>query len=206
MPQPEDHWICDLIKGADPVFTTLFTAEMLLKWWGLGLWQYQHSYFRDAWNWLDFVIVVEGLFSTFTAGTGVNFQGLRTFRVLRPLRTITHLEGACVGWVAACDGGWLGRMPALTHSVCCAPPPPPFSWFLPGLRVVVNALLLSLPLLVNTLLVCVFYFLIFGIVCAQVCASALSHVATQSWPFAHVHAPGCHRSSAVSRPVQDAVL
>ena len=38
---------------------------------------------------------------------------------------------------------------------------------------VVNALLLSLPLLVNTLLVCVFYFLIFGIVCAQVRAVPL---------------------------------
>lgn len=125
MPQPEDHWICDLIKGADPVFTTLFTAEMLLKWWGLGLWQYQHSYFRDAWNWLDFVIVVEGLFSTFTAGTGVNFQGLRTFRVLRPLRTITHLEGACVGWVACVRWRVAGpyACPYSQRLLCTAPPP-----------------------------------------------------------------------------------
>ena len=127
--QDEDSDLSFAIRKADLVFTILFTLEMLLKWVGLGLCKYRHSYFRDAWNWLDFIIVVEGIVSTFTAGSGVNFQGLRTFRVLRPLRTITHLE---------------------------------------GLRVVVNALLLSLPLLVNTLLVCVFYFLIFGIVCVQV--------------------------------------
>ena len=110
-----------MITAADPVFTALFTAEMLLKWWGLGLCKYSHSYFRDAWNWLDFVIVVEGLFSTFTAGTGVNFQGLRTFRVLRPLRTITHLEGACAcaAPVAGCPGGdGVAGVPC-SRGVCC---------------------------------------------------------------------------------------
>lgn len=33
------------------------------------------------------------LCSSFSTGTSLNIQGLRTFRVLRPLRTITHLSG-----------------------------------------------------------------------------------------------------------------
>ena len=67
----------------DYVFSTIFMIEMSLKWFGYGLVRRQNStlscfgcgqaaggdtgtvmakggYFRDTWNWLDFVIVIEG--------------------------------------------------------------------------------------------------------------------------------------------------
>jgi len=125
----------DVIAGADIAFTTLFTLEMLLKWLGLGWCKHQYSYFRDPWNWLDFFIVIEGLVSSLFQSTGVNLQGIRMLRVLRPLRTITHLEGVClgVGWVGrlltttdgmcrharACLGvGWVGRLLTTTDGMC----------------------------------------------------------------------------------------
>lgn len=120
--------LAKFLVDADVVFTVLFTAEMVVKFFALGLVHSQTSYFRDAWNWLDFVIVVTGLV-TLLGGDGVkNYSGLRMFRVLRPLRTITHLA---------------------------------------GLRVIVNALLRSIPLLMNTLIICLFYFLVFGIIGVQ---------------------------------------
>lgn len=66
---------------------------MVLKIVGLGLILNQGSYLREAWNILDFVIVIEGYVSFFTQGSQINLQALRSFRVLRPLRTISNIEG-----------------------------------------------------------------------------------------------------------------
>jgi hypothetical protein len=49
---------------------------------------------RDAWNILDFVIVVTGFLTLFSnSSSGLNLSGLRALRVLRPLRTINKIEG-----------------------------------------------------------------------------------------------------------------
>lgn len=49
---------------ADIVFTVLFALEMSLKLAALGL----RLYFKDAWNWLDAIVVVEvGATDTSTA-------------------------------------------------------------------------------------------------------------------------------------------
>jgi len=88
-------------QGVDPAFTTLetvftllFTLEMLIKMIGFGLVDSEHGYFRDAWNWLDFVIVVEGLMELFASdGLGANLSAIRSVRALRPLRSITRLPG-----------------------------------------------------------------------------------------------------------------
>ena len=55
-----------------------------------GLFDHPNAYFKNGWNYLDFVIVMEGITSGFilTAST-INLSALRTLRVLRPLRTIT---------------------------------------------------------------------------------------------------------------------
>jgi hypothetical protein len=70
-----------------------YTAEMVLKIIGMGLFFKKGAYLKDAWNVLDFVIVMTGLLSLFMAGSKLNLSGMRSFRVLRPLKTITNIEG-----------------------------------------------------------------------------------------------------------------
>jgi len=117
-----------VIARADLVFVIVFAVECGIKLIALGAMREPDGYFRSAWNWLDFLIVLEGIISTSTNGNG-QLSGLRAFRVLRPLKTVSRLE---------------------------------------GLKVLVNALLASLPMLCNTLIVCGFYFVIFGIVGIQI--------------------------------------
>lgn len=56
-----------------------------------------YKYFKDAWNLMDIVIVIEGTVSIVGSWTGGDQQGggdfkvLRTIRVLRPLRTAHHV-------------------------------------------------------------------------------------------------------------------
>ena len=52
----------------------------------MGLIFEEGSYLRDGWNWLDFVVVVTGL-TQWVPGMP-NWSVLRTFRLLRPLRTL----------------------------------------------------------------------------------------------------------------------
>ena len=47
----------------------------------------EHTYLRDPWNWLDFIVVITGLMS-FLPGINANLLALRTFRLIRPLKTI----------------------------------------------------------------------------------------------------------------------
>lgn len=53
----------------------------------MGLFIGKGSYLRNAWNWLDFTVVITSLLAlTPTMG---NVSGLRTFRLFRPLRNLT---------------------------------------------------------------------------------------------------------------------
>ena len=47
------------------------------------------SYLRDAWNWLDFMVVVSSLLTQIPQMKSVS--GLRTFRLMRPLRSLTTM-------------------------------------------------------------------------------------------------------------------
>jgi len=47
------------------------------------------SYLRDAWNWLDFTVVVSSLLTEIPALQSVS--GMRTFRLMRPLRSLTTM-------------------------------------------------------------------------------------------------------------------
>jgi hypothetical protein len=73
---------------AELPFNLIFTVEMLLKITALGF-VGRGSYLGDRWNWLDFFIVIIG-FVGMIPGVG-NFSALRTFRVLRPLRTLSTM-------------------------------------------------------------------------------------------------------------------
>ncbi|NXD63988.1 SCN4A protein, partial [Eolophus roseicapillus] len=117
-----------LLDYADKIFTYIFFMEMLLKWVAYGL----HSYFTNAWCWLDFIIVCLSFVSW-----GINaapasslcssenaLKSLRTLRALRPLRALSRFE---------------------------------------GIKVVVNALLGAIPSILNVLLVCIVFWLLFNI-------------------------------------------
>jgi hypothetical protein len=74
-------------------FLACFTLELLIKLLALGL----KRYFVDPWNWLDFVVVVNGIISQVLTATGTGGAGavsvLRLFRILRPLRALKRVRG-----------------------------------------------------------------------------------------------------------------
>mmetsp|Transcript_19340 Transcript_19340/g.63041 ORF Transcript_19340/g.63041 Transcript_19340/m.63041 type:complete len:1899 (-) Transcript_19340:223-5919(-) len=74
-------------------FIVCFTLEMLIKLVALGV----QRYYGDAWNWLDFVVVFNGIISQILTATGTGGTGavsvLRLFRMLRPLRALKRVRG-----------------------------------------------------------------------------------------------------------------
>ncbi|CAE7382715.1 CACNA1D [Symbiodinium sp. CCMP2592] len=81
------NWVSDNIF--DPILTSFFTLEFILKVIAFGFVVDKTSYLRDAWNWLDFIVVVTGVLqmtNAITSQEGVGF--LRMFRILRPLRSL----------------------------------------------------------------------------------------------------------------------
>lgn len=51
----------------------------------------KYTYLRNPWNWLDFVVITSG-YATIGMAVG-NLAGLRTFRVLRALKTVSIMPG-----------------------------------------------------------------------------------------------------------------
>jgi hypothetical protein len=83
----------DFLEAAEQIFLYIYTLEMLFKILGLGFFLNRGSYLRDPWNLLDFVIVVSGYIPLlFSSGGGINLSGLRSLRVLRPLKTVTAIK------------------------------------------------------------------------------------------------------------------
>ena len=120
-PTKEDNG--DFYEIADYVFLGLYTIEMIMKIFGLGFIMNKGAYIRDGWNILDFLIVVSAYFMLIMS-SGPNLSILRAFRILRPLRTISGVE---------------------------------------GLKILVTSLIAALPQLGNTLVILLFFFLIFAI-------------------------------------------
>lgn len=75
----------------DNVFMGFYTFEMTIKIIGMGFILNKNAYLRDPWNVLDFTIVSTGLLSLVLSGSKLNLSGMRSFRVLRPLKTITNI-------------------------------------------------------------------------------------------------------------------
>ncbi len=109
---------------ADYVFQALYSLELILKVLGMGFVMNSGSYLRDPWNVLDFVIVAFGYLGYLQIGGGLDLKALRSFRVMRPLRTITSIE---------------------------------------GLKILMSALVSSLPLLMDTIVILLFFYTIFAI-------------------------------------------
>ncbi|XP_062407950.1 voltage-dependent R-type calcium channel subunit alpha-1E-like [Sardina pilchardus] len=84
-----------VLRYFDYVFTGVFTFEMIIKMIDQGLILHDGSYFRDPWNFLDFIVVVGALIAfalTNNKGRDIKtIKSLRVLRVLRPLKTIKRL-------------------------------------------------------------------------------------------------------------------
>jgi Ca2+-binding EF-hand superfamily protein len=82
-----------LLAHAEIVCTVLFTAELLAKVLALGLIRGREAYLQSPWNVLDAVVVVSSLIPYIFMYDNASGAGLRTFRLLRPLRTISRYPG-----------------------------------------------------------------------------------------------------------------
>jgi len=84
-----DYWGNKLVEYSEPFFTLVFTLEAAIKIISYGLLLDKKCYLRDAWNWLDFIVVVTALLGVIPGMK--NVSGLRTFRLFRPLRSLSAL-------------------------------------------------------------------------------------------------------------------
>ncbi|XP_067130873.1 sodium channel protein 1 brain-like [Centruroides vittatus] len=84
------------IEETEYVFLSIYTAEMIIKSIAKGFILDKFTYLRNAWNWLDFIVILSGYLTIALQAFGVGFgnlAGLRTFRVLRALKTVSILPG-----------------------------------------------------------------------------------------------------------------
>ncbi|XP_066274287.1 sodium channel protein type 4 subunit alpha-like isoform X2 [Branchiostoma lanceolatum] len=130
------------IELSEWVFTGIYTLEMLVKVIARGFILTKFTYLRDPWNWLDFLVVCLA-FVTFSLSDLGNLTGIRTFRVLRALKTIS---------------------------------------IVPGLKTIVNALLKSMKMLGEVMLLIVFCLTVFALFALQVYLGVLRHKCVQNLP------------------------
>lgn len=102
---PTGKKVNPLFDNLEHVFLLLYSIEMILKILGLGLIIGDNAYLTDSWNILDFVIVLSSYPPYFqnnnvlsldgesVKSPGLDLGGLRSFRVMRPLRTISTVKG-----------------------------------------------------------------------------------------------------------------
>ncbi|CAN9505056.1 unnamed protein product [Ophioblennius macclurei] len=78
-------------KTVEYVFTGIYTFEATVKVLSRGFCVGHFTFLRDPWNWLDFMVISMAYLTEFV-DLG-NVSALRTFRVLRALKTITVIPG-----------------------------------------------------------------------------------------------------------------
>ncbi|XP_071442957.1 sodium channel protein para-like [Hetaerina americana] len=79
------------IESSEVIFTGIFTFELAVKVMAQGFILQPFTYLRDAWNWLDFIVIAVA-YITMGIDLG-NLAALRTFRILRALKTVTIVPG-----------------------------------------------------------------------------------------------------------------
>ncbi|KAL0119390.1 hypothetical protein PUN28_007715 [Cardiocondyla obscurior] len=79
------------IESTEVIFTGIYTFESAVKVMARGFILQPFTYLRDAWNWLDFIVIA---LAYVTMGIDLgNLAALRTFRVLRALKTVAIVPG-----------------------------------------------------------------------------------------------------------------
>ncbi|KFO38318.1 Sodium channel protein type 10 subunit alpha [Fukomys damarensis] len=124
-----------LLEYTDRVFTFIFVFEMLLKWVAYGF----KKYFTNAWCWLDFLIV------NATAGLALQHGNISLISLIAKI--LKYSDMASIKALRTLRA--LRPLRALSR--------------FEGMRVVVDALVGAIPSIVNVLLVCVIFWLIFSI-------------------------------------------
>ncbi|XP_055985321.1 sodium channel protein type 10 subunit alpha [Sorex fumeus] len=81
----------DVPEKVEYVFTGIYTFEALIKILARGFCLNKFTYLRDPWNWLDFSVITLAYVGEAMDLRGVS--GLRTFRVLRALKTVSVIPG-----------------------------------------------------------------------------------------------------------------
>uniref|UniRef100_A0A7M4FN89 Sodium channel protein n=1 Tax=Crocodylus porosus TaxID=8502 RepID=A0A7M4FN89_CROPO len=81
----------DWTKNVEYTFTGIYTFESLIKILARGFCLENFTFLRDPWNWLDFTVITFAYVTEFV-NLG-NVSALRTFRVLRALKTISVIPG-----------------------------------------------------------------------------------------------------------------
>lgn len=92
-PNGDSNQTNSLLELIEYIFLVIFTVECVMKIIAYGFACHQGAYLRSAWNVLDFIIVVIGIFSTllslFQKEGNFDVKAFRAFRVLRPLRLVS---------------------------------------------------------------------------------------------------------------------
>lgn len=90
----DDNSIQDV---TDNYFLYFYTLECILKMSAYGLAYNDDAYFKDIWNYLDFVVVLFGwitlILEAIVGSKSVGLGALRAFRTLRPLKSVKSIEG-----------------------------------------------------------------------------------------------------------------
>lgn len=85
----EVDFITNNVDIIDQVFLVIYTCEMIFKIIAMGFVTREHSYLRDPWNKLDFVVVIMGWISILVKSGDIS--AIKVIRILRPLRTINQI-------------------------------------------------------------------------------------------------------------------
>eukprot|EP00795_Rhopilema_esculentum_P002961 gene2961-1213_t len=83
--------LSDPPKEAEYVFAVIYTFEVTVKVLAKGFILHKYSYLRNSWNWLDFFVVIVGYVTMIPEME--DYSGVKTFRVLRALKTISTVKG-----------------------------------------------------------------------------------------------------------------
>ncbi|NXG22757.1 SCN5A protein, partial [Grallaria varia] len=116
----------NILKYVEFTFTGIYTFESLIKILARGFCLNEFTFLRDPWNWLDFSVIVMAYVGAFSDMGSVSV--LRTFRVLRALKTISVV---------------------------------------PGLKIIVGALIQSVKKLANVMILTVFCLSVFALIGLQ---------------------------------------
>ena len=78
-------------SSTEVIFTAIYTYESGVKLLARGFFIDNFTYLRDAWNWLDFLVIFMS-YVTIAIDLG-SFSALRTFRVFRALKSVAVIPG-----------------------------------------------------------------------------------------------------------------
>ncbi|KAL1021928.1 hypothetical protein UPYG_G00020030 [Umbra pygmaea] len=161
-------------KNVEYTFTGIYTFESLIKILARGFCIGKFTFLRDPWNWLDFMVITMAYVTEFV-NLG-NVSALRTFRVLRALKTISVIPGKtqCLhSNLYVTEFVDLGNVSALrTFRVLRALKT---ISVIPGLKTIVGALIQSVKKLSDVMILTVFCLSVFALIGLQLFMGNLRH-------------------------------